>query len=420
MLRLRVSLTKKISLDTIAVGMRRIGILSCACGREREEDKGSLGSVDPSDLREAGQGGSGGQAEDRGARPDPHRGSSRVVGRARLPLGSREIGRPSEDGLTRPSETRGDGTTALGADNCLVRDLLDDYLSDLVERRKKSLPSIKCRVRRLKGVLGDHLAALLRTTEVEEYRRQRLSVGVNRATIDREIEILRSAFRLAARREQIAKIPFFPSFNVSNVRQGFFEPAQTEAIVQRLPGALAEIVRFASLSGWRISEILGLRWSSVDLGSNEIRLATSKNGRPRTLGMTGELLRLVKQRWREREYISHGCRASSEYVFHRRRGRPVSYGSYRKAFVQACRDAGIVGRTTHDFRRTVARDLRRLGVDESTCMSVTGHESSSMFRRYAGIIDPSEQLSALARRDALLTRERKRAQRRKATAARIK
>jgi hypothetical protein len=45
-------------------------------------------------------------------------------------------------------------------------------------------------------------------------------------------------------------------------------------------------------------------------------------------------------------------------------------------------------------------------------MSVTGHETNAMFRRYAGIIDPSEQLEALARRDALLQRERERAEER--------
>ena len=41
-------------------------------------------------------------------------------------------------------------------------------------------------------------------------------------------------------------------------------------------------------------------------------------------------------------------------------------------------------------------------------MSVTGHETNAMFRRYAGIIDPSEQLDALAKRDALLLKERER------------
>ena len=212
------------------------------------------------------------------------------------------------------------------------------------------------------------------------------------------------------------KLPFFPSFNADNVKQGFFEAEQTEKIIGKLAEALAEVVQFVSLAGWRISEVLSLEWSSVDLRAGVIRLATTKSGRPRTLALTGELLRLIERRWKGREYRFRSESALSAFVFHRRRGRPVSYGSYRKAFVLACERAGVVGRTTHDFRRTVARDLRRLGVDESTCMSITGHETNAMFRRYAGIIDPSEQLEALAKRDALLLKERERAEKRESLA----
>jgi integrase len=289
-----------------------------------------------------------------------------------------------------------------------VKAVLESYLSDLVDRGKKSLPSVKCRVRRLTEALGHRRAIDLRTADVEVYRRDRISAGLNRATIDREVEILRAAFRVAQRHERVIRVPFFPSFNAVNVRQGFFEPGQTDQIVRRLPDVLGEIVRFASLTGWRISEILSLQWSSTDLRGREVRLATTKNGRPRTLSLTGALLQLVEHRWKARDYRSRSGPAMSAFVFHRRLGRPVSYSSYRRAFARACDEAGVAGRTTHDFRRTVARDLRRLGVDESTCMSVTGHETNAMFRRYAGIIDPKEQLEALAKRDALLLRERAR------------
>lgn len=251
-----------------------------------------------------------------------------------------------------------------------------------------------------------------RTADIEAYRRDRLAARLNRATIDREVEVLRAAFRLALRREQLTKLPYFPSFNADNVRQGFYEPEQTEKIIGRLTEALAEVVRFASLTGWRISEVLSLEWSSVDLRAGVLRLGTTKNGRPRTLALTGDLQRLIERRWKAREYRSSSGPALSAFVFHRRRGRPISYGSYRKAFVLACEKAEVVGLSTHDFRRTVARDLRRLGVDESTCMSVTGHETNAMFHRYAGIIDPSEQLDALARRDALLQKEREEAEKR--------
>lgn len=243
----------------------------------------------------------------------------------------------------------------------------------------------------------------LATGHVETYRKDRLAAGRDRATIDREVEVLRAAVRRAAKWGRILRVPYFPMFGVDNVRQGFFEPAQVEAIVGAMPDeATAEVVRFVSLTGWRIGEVLPLRWESVDLKVRQIRLGVTKNGRPRTLSLTGALLALMERRWKAREYQTPTGSALSAFVFHRRRGRPVSYSAYRKDFVEACAKAGVAGRWTHDFRRTVARDLRLLGVDESASMSVTGHQTTSMFRRYAGIIDPREQDAALTARDELL------------------
>lgn len=288
-----------------------------------------------------------------------------------------------------------------------VGDVLDSYLLDLQDRGKKSIASTSCRVNRLKEAFGFRRAVELRTTHLDEYRKDRVAGGLDKATVDRELEVARAAFRVALKRERLAKVPYFPMYGTDNVRQGFFAAEQTEAIIKAMPDeALREIVRFVSLTGWRIAEVLALRWESVDVKARQIRLGVTKNGRPRTLALMGELLNLIERRWRAREHRTRAGSALSAFVFHRRRGRPVSYSSYRKAFIEACAVAHVGNLTTHDFRRTVARDLRRLGVDETTCMSVTGHVSPIMFRRYAGIIDSTEQEAALAAREALLTRER--------------
>jgi integrase len=288
-----------------------------------------------------------------------------------------------------------------------VAHLLDAYLKDLKDRGKKSLASVKCRIELLKESLGFQRAMDLSTDHVETYRRQRLAFGRDKATVDREVQILRAAFRLALKREWVARIPYFPMFNVDHVRQGFFEQEEAQKIEAQLPEVLAEVVRFASLSGWRIGEILPLRWEQVDLKAREIRLGTTKNGRPRTLTLRGSLWDLILRRSKAREYrMRKKDSALSAYVFHRRGGRPVSYSNYRREFASACKRAGVEGRTTHDFRRTVARDLRRAGVPETVCMTITGHESPQVFRRYAGIIDPKEQEAAFAAREALLQSER--------------
>jgi integrase len=316
--------------------------------------------------------------------------------------------RAAEDALKQERKRKARGEfVPPESERLTVGDVLDSYLVDLKDRGKKSIPSTACRVKRLNEAIGYCRAMDLRTAHLDDYRKERIAAGVDRATVDREIEVARAAFRVALKRERLPKIPYFPMYGADNVRQGFFAAEQTEAIIKALPDeALREIVRFVSLTGWRIAEVLGLRWESVDVKSREIRLGVTKNGRPRTLALTGVLLNLIERRWRTREYRTHATSALSAFVFHRRRGRPVSYSAYRKAFLVACSVARVPNLTTHDFRRTVARDLRRLGVDETTCMSVTGHVSPIMFRRYSGIIDSSEQVAALAAREALLERER--------------
>jgi integrase len=68
------------------------------------------------------------------------------------------------------------------------------------------------------------------------------------------------------------------------------------------------------------------------------------------------------------------------YVFHRR-GQPIK--SFRKAWANACRRAGLVGMLPHDFRRTAVRNLERAGVPRSVAMKLVGHKTEAMYRRYA-------------------------------------
>ena len=291
-------------------------------------------------------------------------------------------------------------------DRLTVAGVLDSYLSALKDRGAKSVASVACRLDRLKEEFPEVRAKDFTSDHVEDYRRRRLAAGLNRATIDREVEVLRAAFRLAARHERLSRVPFFPMYGVDNVRQGFFEREQTDKILSKLPELYAEIVRFVSLSGWRISEVVALRWEQVDRNLGELHLPDSKNGRPRTLALQGELSALIERRWTAREYRTRRGPASlSPFVFHQRRGRPVAYSTYRREFVSACEAAEVEGRTTHDFRRTVARDLRRAGVPETVAMSITGHVTAEIFRRYS-IVDTRDQLAALRAKDALVAAEK--------------
>jgi hypothetical protein len=53
----------------------------------------------------------------------------------------------------------------------------------------------------------------------------------------------------------------------------------------------------------------------------------------------------------------------------------------------------------HDMRRSAVRTFERVGVPRSVAMSIVGHKTESIYRRYA-IVDEAMQREAAARLDA--------------------
>ena len=157
----------------------------------------------------------------------------------------------------------------------------------------------------------------------------------------------------------------------------------------KLPEALKDYARFGYLTGWRLSEISSLSWVNLDIEAHMMRLrhAESKNGEARKIPLEGELLEIFQRRWAARSFEGeHGETVLSELVFHRK-GRPVK--RFNRAWKTACENAGLKagrkvdgGMIFHDLRRSAARNIRRAGVSEEIAMKITGHKTSSMFRRY--------------------------------------
>jgi integrase len=219
------------------------------------------------------------------------------------------------------------------------------------------------------------------------------------ASINREMAALRGAFNLARKQGQISRIPYFPMLREDDARQGFFEKEEFEKVAEALPLAVAEVARFAYLSGWRKGEILSLTWENVDRAAGEVRIATSKNGHGRMLPLTGALADLIERRWEAREYQTPAkITAISPHVFHER-GVPV--GDFRKAWASACETAEVSGRLFHDLRRTAVRNMIRAGVPQTVAMSISGHRTVSMFNRY-NITSNEDKREALIRTEAHL------------------
>ncbi|HEY7559001.1 MAG TPA: hypothetical protein VIH18_29795, partial [Candidatus Binatia bacterium] len=89
------------------------------------------------------------------------------------------------------------------------------------------------------------------------------------------------------------------------------------------------------------------------------------------------------------------------YVFHRD-GKPIK--SFRRAFKTAFKDAGLEGTVPHDLRRSGVRNFTKAGLSESEGMSISGHRTNAIYKRY-NIIDEDLQRQSLERVAAQQKRE---------------
>ena len=157
-------------------------------------------------------------------------------------------------------------------------------------------------------------------------------------------------------------------------------------MVRHLRTSLRAPVTFAWLTGWRRGEVLGLTWPRVSFPDGEVRLAAeeSKNGDPRVFPFTTELRALLEAQRATTEAAQRQHGRIIPWVFHRN-GKPIR--DFRKAWMAACRAAGVPGRLFHDFRRSAVRRFEQAGITRGVAMKLTGHKTESVYRRYAIVSD---------------------------------
>ncbi len=214
------------------------------------------------------------------------------------------------------------------------------------------------------------------TTDVlNQYVDHRFAEDAQPATINREIAILRGAFRLGAKATppKVLRLPAFPRLAEDNVRKGFVEDRQSDRLQAGAPLWLRTMIEMGSEYGWRLGELKSLCVEQLNFPAGTIRLevGTTKNGRGRTVVMTTNVRALLA-----------ACvegKAGGDFVF-TRNGRPI--GDFRKLWRRLCTAAGVPGLLFHDLRRSAVRNLVRSGVSEHVAMEITGHKTRAVFDRY--------------------------------------
>ena len=248
----------------------------------------------------------------------------------------------------------------------------------------------------LTGYFGMTVLSDFTVQMVESWQTHMLAKKYAPASVNRYQAVLKHMFSKAA---EYGYVP--PEVNqavhsvrllrLSNQRLRYLTPGEADKLLAACADHLRPIVQTALLTGMRREEVLGLRWSQVDMDNRLIMLDVTKSGERREIPVSASLLTLLTMQAKH---------ARGPWVFHDHGRR---YGSVKKSFATAVSDAGLSDFRFHDLRHTFASNLVMAGVDLRTVQDLLGHKSLAMTMRYAHLAD-SHRADAVDRLDRAMGR----------------
>lgn len=154
---------------------------------------------------------------------------------------------------------------------------------------------------------------------------------------------------------------------------------------QRIRRPVADAIRVIALTGARRGEIVGLRWSMVDLKAGELVIPPAKHktgrrtGRPRTIALTAAAMAII---------ASQPEGAPDGLVFLPARGTaPISINKPWRA-VRA--GAGLPeGIGLHGLRHSLASSAAAQGAEAAELMTLLGHRDLNTTQRYLHTLKPA-------------------------------
>jgi integrase len=160
---------------------------------------------------------------------------------------------------------------------------------------------------------------------------------------------------------------------------------QAEKAASELPQVTA-IIKAAIFTGWRISELLSLKWEHIRAEEMEAHLPDTKTGFSRR-PLSAETL-AVFEAVERMPGVPHVFRAATEPK------EALSYDTVSKAFQRIAEKAGVANCTLHTLRHWFATMTANAVSNPRVGMALTGHKSHAAYMNY--IHGDKDQARALA------------------------
>lgn len=252
----------------------------------------------------------------------------------------------------------------------------------------KGLASLKDVKFWLKNHVGPHLGHLptskVNAAVISEYIKTRQQEGSANGTINRELTIIKRAFKLGLRAGSVSYLPYIELLPEAPARSGFFTEEAFRSILRHTKNReLQDILLVCWFTGWRIDSVIRLEWRNVDFKRGLIGLRTeqTKNRKATAFPLAPfpELRTILEARHDLTKKIEREDSCVIPRVFHRA-GKPVV--NITEAWHFARKRAGQPGRLIHDLRRTAVMNLKASGWSDTDIMNMVGLKTLSMLIRY--------------------------------------
>lgn len=263
-------------------------------------------------------------------------------------------------------------------------DWADEFLAKVAHPNTRK--RYKSSVGKLKGKFKGVRLSDVSADRIEEYKEERVVEGVEPATINHDLRVLRRMLRLAERKQLIGRNPFV---EVEFLKSRSPRPPhivtfeEEERILSVAVPYIRLLVVLILETGMRShKEALSLRWDAVDFINDSIWIRESKTRAgirniPLSARCKTELIR-----WREMVGPEF-----SPFVFPNLRKPSQPMKDIRHTWAKTLSDAGLNFFVAYNLRHSHASRLSAAGVSDLFVAQMIGHSTPSILQKYSKAID---------------------------------
>jgi integrase len=286
------------------------------------------------------------------------------------------------------------------------RTSLREYIKDWLDEKKpttapSTLEFYRGALRKFEEAMGpkaDSPIAGITKADVVTYRNE-MANQVTAKTTNHRLTVLKMLFKSARRDGRVTEDP---SEHVDTVRnretttKRAFTLKEVKSIVAVSDDEWKSMIYFGLYSGQRLADLATLRWESVNLAKNEIRLTTRKTGKGMIIPIAAPL-----QRFLEPVKHRHGPLHPRACAIVEREHR---VGTLSNQFAEILAQAGLRKKSDHQkhkdgregkrqehelsfhsLRRTATTMLHEAGQPAAVAQALIGHDSEAIHQLYVSV-----------------------------------